>query len=92
MNAAEVDLHQRLVLTAGLPAVSGVTLLQRLSEVASVLHGVLYLSVELGDDSVIMGVNSSPKQSVSLLKQAAQVFVGAPVHVRLRGGGGARQG
>lgn len=83
------------VLTAGLPAASGVTLsligrFQQLSEITSVPHGVLYLSVELSDDSVFVGVNAGPKQSVSLLEQAAQMFVSALVHMMR--GGGATQG
>lgn len=49
-------------------------------------HGIQYLSVKLGDDSVIMGVNTCPQQSVSLLVQAAQVLVRVPVN-RARGGG-----
>lgn len=60
------------------------------SEVPSVPHGVLDLSAELGDDSVLVGVNSRPQQSVSLLQQPAQVFVGALVAAR--GGGGATRG
>lgn len=38
-------------------------------------HDVQYLSVELRDYSVVMGVNTRPQQSVFLLVQAAQVLV-----------------
>lgn len=50
---------------ADLPAASGVTQtligwLQQRSELPSVRHGFLYLPVELGDDSVFVGINSGP--------------------------------
>lgn len=60
--------------------------------------GLQYLPVELGDDSVVVGVNARPQQGVSFLVQAAQVFVGAPSRVlrgggvRTRGGGGRTRG
>lgn len=56
-----------------------------MSEIPSVSHGILYLSIQLSDDPVIMGVDSGPQQSVSLLQQATQVFVSALIHT-LRGG------
>lgn len=64
----------------------------------SLPRGLQYLPVELGDDSVVVGVNTCPQQGVSLLVQAAQVFVGAPGRllrggwVRTRGGGGRMRG
>lgn len=59
------------------------------SDLSSLPHGVQYLSVELGDDSVVVGVNAGPQQSVSFLVQAAQVLVSVERGggVRLRGGG-----
>lgn len=60
------------------------------SEVAPVPHGFLYLSVELGDDSVLVGVNTGPEQSVPLLEKPAQVVVGTLVH--RTGGGGVAHG
>lgn len=58
------------------------------SDLSSLPHGIQYLPVELGDDSVIVGVNACPQQSVSLLVQAAQVLVSVPVNMEW--GGGAR--
>lgn len=61
--------------------------------VASAAHGLLYLPVELGDDSVLVGVDARPQQGVPLLEETAQVVVGALVHgagvggVVLAGGG-----
>lgn len=49
--------------------------------VTSAAHGFLYLPVELGDESVLMGVDARPQQQVSLLEQAAQVVVGALAHM-----------
>lgn len=68
--------------------------LERPSEVPPVPHGVLYLPVELGDDPVLVGVDSGPQQSVSLLQQPAQVLVSALVDAlsggrATQGGGGA---
>lgn len=51
------------------------------SDLPSLPHGIQDLSVELGDDSVIVGVNACPQQSVSLLVQAAQVLVSMLVNV-----------
>lgn len=56
------------------------------SDLPSLPHGVQYLSVELGDDSVVVGVNACPQQSVSLLVQATQVLVSISLNVE-RGGG-----
>lgn len=41
------------------------------------IHGLLDLAVELGDDAVLVRVHARPQQRVPLLQQAAQVVVGA---------------
>lgn len=46
---------------------------------SSLPHGIQDLSVELGDDSVVVCVNAGPQESVSLLVQAAQVLVSVSV-------------
>lgn len=62
------------------------------SDLFTLPRGFQDLSVQLGDDSVFMGVNACPQQGVPLLVQAAQALVRVPVNTERGGGAGLRGG